>query len=194
MPEADGGAAGAGQQGQQGTGTSTATAPQAPVAPTAEELQAQVDEWKGHARKHENDAKNRQKEIDTLKSKHQTEDEKAIDEAKKTGRREAALEMGSRMAATECRAALTGIVDDPADVVDDLDLSRYVKDDGEVDTAAVKALREKWEKITGRTSGGGQNGQQQQRVFQQGNTGSSQQTVSEDPIRVLAREQGITSR
>jgi chromosome segregation ATPase len=49
-----------------------------------------------------------------------------------------------RVARAEVKAALAGVVDNPDAIVDDLNLSRFVDDDGEVDQQAVKALRDKY--------------------------------------------------
>lgn len=49
-----------------------------------------------------------------------------------------------RLASAEIRAALAGVVDDPAAIVEDLNLSKFVDDDGEVDTAAIEALKGKY--------------------------------------------------
>lgn len=73
-------------------------------------------------------------------------DPKDLTAAEERGREAARLEYGIRLAGAEVKAALVGVIPDDRieDVIDDLNLSRYVGDDGEVDTEAVKALRDKY--------------------------------------------------
>lgn len=87
--------------------------------------------------------------------------EEAKAEAKKAGRDEAASEFGSRIAAAEIKAALTGIIPDPASIVEDLNISRYLTDTGEVDAAKVADLKAKYQALaktpgTGSADGGPQ--------------------------------------
>lgn len=49
-----------------------------------------------------------------------------------------------QVAQAKVEAALTGIVPDPAAIVADLNLSKYLTEDGQVDTEAVTALRDKF--------------------------------------------------
>jgi hypothetical protein len=49
-----------------------------------------------------------------------------------------------RIVTAELRAALTGVVPDPSAVIEDLNVSRFVGEDGEVNTEAVNALRAKY--------------------------------------------------
>lgn len=49
-----------------------------------------------------------------------------------------------RLASAEIRAALAGVVDNPAAIVEDLNLSKFVGDDGEIDSSAVDALKAKY--------------------------------------------------
>jgi hypothetical protein len=90
-------------------------------------------------------ARDLEAEIEQLRRAQMTENERAVAEAEERGRKTATTEVAQRIAAAEIRAALTGIVPDPGAVVEDLNLSRYVTDTGDVDTAAVVKLREKYE-------------------------------------------------
>jgi len=74
--------------------------------------------------------------------------------AKQAGRDEAATEFGSRIAAAEIKAALTGIVPDPGSIVEDLNISRYLTDTGEVDAAKVSELKAKYQALA-KTPGAG---------------------------------------
>ncbi|HVX20890.1 MAG TPA: hypothetical protein VHB02_06065 [Acidimicrobiales bacterium] len=49
-----------------------------------------------------------------------------------------------RIVAAEIKAALAGIVPDPAAVVEDLNLARFVDDDGEPDQDAIDALKDRY--------------------------------------------------
>lgn len=53
-----------------------------------------------------------------------------------------------RIAAAEVKAALTGVVPDPSAIVEDLNLQRFVGDDGDVDTDAIAKLRDKYNSFT----------------------------------------------
>lgn len=113
---------------------------------------AEVEKWKAEARKHERRARQNaeaRRELQQLQQGNQTDQERIAAEAKESGRKEAAVEFGQRLAEAEIRAALTGVVDNPADVIEDLNLSKYVTEDGEVDPDAVKALRTKYTKLLG---------------------------------------------
>lgn len=104
-----------------------------------------VAKWKSLARKHESEAKKLRAEADKLRASSQTDAEKAVETAKAEGRQAAQLEFGQRLAGAEIKAALTGVVPNPAEIVEDLNLAKYVTDDGEVDGEAVAALKKKYE-------------------------------------------------
>ena len=70
--------------------------------------------------------------------------EKAIAEAASKTRAEVLVEFGGRLAAAEIRAALVGIVADPTAIIDDLNLSRFIAEDGAPDPKAIEALRAKY--------------------------------------------------
>lgn len=74
-----------------------------------------------------------------------------VEAARRAGREEAQQEYGIRLASAEVRTALTGVVpeDKLSEIVEDLNLARYVGDDGEPDTDAIKALREKYRSLLG---------------------------------------------
>lgn len=63
------------------------------------------------------------------------------------------------LAAARIEAALTGIVDDPSQIVEDLNLDRYITDDGDLDLDAVSALKDKYARLVKRSAvGHGRNG------------------------------------
>jgi hypothetical protein len=120
------------------------------------DLAAEVERWKTEARKHEKRARENagaRRELQQLREGNQTEAERVAAAAKEVGRREAQSEFGKRLAQAEIRAALTGVVEDPNLIIDDLDLSRYVDEEGDVDDNAVKGLRAKYAKLFGARKG-----------------------------------------
>jgi hypothetical protein len=62
------------------------------------------------------------------------------------------MESGVRLAGAEVRAALAPAMTEEQieDVIDDLNLSKFVTDDGDVDREAVKHLRDKFVSILGK--------------------------------------------
>lgn len=108
---------------------------------------AEIEKWKALARKHEGRAKENskaQKELDELRKQSMSDQEKAVEEARDAGRQEATASLAQKLAAAELRAALTGLVENPSEIVEDLNLAKFVGDDGEVDTDKVNALKEKY--------------------------------------------------
>lgn len=93
------------------------------------------------------DAKAKAKELDELKAAGASEQEKAVTAARDEATTAATLKFGEKLAGAEIKAALTGIVPDPASIVEDLNLTKYVTKDGEVDEAAVAALKAKYEAL-----------------------------------------------
>lgn len=108
-------------------------------------------DWKALARKWEERAKANRKaaeELERLKRQQMTETEKAVAEAERRARTEAAREYGARLARAEFRAlaAAKGLNID-SDIFDLVDTSRFVDDDGEIDEAAIKAAVAKLAKL-----------------------------------------------
>lgn len=132
--QGDGGDAGTGQQqGRQGSGQGGDGGKPDP-------------DWKAEARKWEQRAKDNSaaaKKLAALEAANQTDAERAQAAARQAEQRaEAAVR---RVASAEIRAALTGVVPDPAAVVEDLDLGRFIDaDSGDVNTDAVAALKAKY--------------------------------------------------
>ena len=77
---------------------------------------------------------------------------RALTAAEKRGRESAQLEFGMRLAQAKIEAALAGTLADDqiADVVEDINLSRFVDDTGEVDLEAVRVLKDKYTNILGK--------------------------------------------
>lgn len=70
--------------------------------------------------------------------------DRRVEEARLAGKEEATKGFGAVLAAAKIEAALTGIVPDPAAIVEDLNVARYLTEAGEVDTAKVAELRAKY--------------------------------------------------
>lgn len=122
----------------------------APADTDDKDWKAEAEKWQTQARKHEKRAKDNStaaKELEKLKASMMSEQEKAVAEAEARGRQAAVGEVGQRLAAAEIKAALTGVVPDPAALVDDLNLAKYVGEDGQVDADAVAELRKKFEAL-----------------------------------------------
>lgn len=85
-------------------------------------------------------------EWERLQEASKTELERAQEEARKAEERTAATLQ--RVAAAEVKAALTGVVPDPASLLEDLNIGRFVTPEGEVDANAITALREKYAALT----------------------------------------------
>lgn len=77
--------------------------------------------------------------------------EDTVEAAREQARSEARLEYGMKLAAAEVRASLTSVIpeDRVEDVMDELNLTRYVDEEGEVDLDAVKLLKEKYQALVG---------------------------------------------
>ena len=125
--------------------------PQAPepveVETTDTDWQAEAEKWKALARKHETRSKENSaaaKQLEEQRQAAMTEHEKALAEAEKRGRQSALEQASHRIAAADIRAALSGVVNDPDSIIEDLNLTRYITDDGDVDAAKVKTLRDKY--------------------------------------------------
>lgn len=121
--------------------TPPAAPPAAPPAPPA----GDATDWKAEARKWEQRAKDNTsaaRELATIKAAQQTAEERA--QAAATAAEQRAAAAVQRVASAEIRAALTGVVPDPGAVVEDLNLARFIGDDGEVKADAVTALRTKY--------------------------------------------------
>lgn len=121
-----------------------------PVKDMSEGQQAAY--WKHQARKHEDrvktmsDYETLKAERDALKSKHLTDDEKALDAATTSAadkaRAEVRSEYAARLVTAEFRAANSGRI--PADkltaVLDGIEPTKFLTADGEVDTDKVQTF------------------------------------------------------
>lgn len=134
------GSGGAGGQGG-GSGSDGSSGEQ-----TVADLQRQVDEWKGHSRRHEARAKenaDKAKKYDEQQAASASETEKAVKAAQDETAKQVRGQYHGRLAVAEVRALAGGRFTDPGDAVAQLrdQLGDFVDDDGDVDGGKVtKAL------------------------------------------------------
>lgn len=112
---------------------------------TRKDWQAEAEKWKALARKHEGSAKtNAEKaaEFDKAEEARKTAEQKAEDRAKAAEDR--VTQATQRAVRAEVKAIATGEFADPTDAYLYLgDLSRFIKNDGDIDSAAIEdALKE----------------------------------------------------
>ena len=86
-------------------------------------------------------------QLDQIKTEQQTAEQRAQQQAEQAQQR--ATEVMHKAARSTVKAALTGVVDDPEAVIDDLNIAKFVNDDGEIDEDAVTALRERYAALGG---------------------------------------------
>ncbi|MCX4971174.1 hypothetical protein OHA98_41965 [Streptomyces sp. NBC_00654] len=104
---------------------------------------AEAAKWKALAKKHEARAKanaGSAKELARLKREGMSEADKKVDEAVAAAVAQERVKSGERVARSAFLAAAKGRLDNAKDVADDVNLRRYVDDDGEVDEDAIGEL------------------------------------------------------
>lgn len=111
----------------------------------------QVRERLAASRKWEQRAKDNARaarELDDLRRSAMSDTDKAVEEAREAVRAEMRAENATRLASAAITAALTGVVPDPGGIVEDLNLTRYITEDGDVDATAVKALADRYRDLS----------------------------------------------
>jgi hypothetical protein len=108
----------------------------------APDLATEVEKWKTLARKHEDRAKTNQKavsELEALRQSQMSDQEKALDEARKSARTETLREIGAHLVTAEFRAQAAGrlTAEQVAELVEDIDMTKYLTESGEVDAERV---------------------------------------------------------
>ncbi|MEU3289902.1 hypothetical protein [Streptomyces longwoodensis] len=104
---------------------------------------AEAEKWKAQSRKHEARAKENAaaaKERDRLRREGLPEQERKIEEAVAKALAEERAKNGVKLARQAFLAAAKGSIENASDVAEDVNLSRYVKDDGEVDEDGLAEL------------------------------------------------------
>jgi signal recognition particle GTPase len=125
------------------TGTDTPTEPTDTVEPGQ---QAEVEKWKATSRKHEERAKANAaaaKELEELKRSMMSDQEKAVAEARETARAETLREVAAERVDSKIEAAFVGRDVDVEALLEGLDRSKFLTAEGEPDTVAIAAWRDR---------------------------------------------------
>ncbi|MFE0039433.1 hypothetical protein [Streptomyces sp. NPDC059015] len=104
---------------------------------------AEAEKYKALSRKHETRAKENAtaaKERDELKRQAMSDQERAVDEAAAKARAEERVRLAGKLARQGFLAAAAGRIPHAATVADDLNLSKYIAEDGEVDEKGLAEL------------------------------------------------------
>jgi hypothetical protein len=110
----------------------------------AKDWKAEAEKWQALARKNEERAKSNAtavKELEKVRAAAMTDQEKAVAEAERRGAETAATKAGSRLVRAEFRAAASGRVEKEtlAAYLEDVDLTKFLAEDGEPDLKAIEA-------------------------------------------------------
>lgn len=106
------------------------------------DLTAELEKWKAQARKHEDRAKANAaaaKELEKLREQSMSDQERAVEEARRAARREALAEVGASRVDDAVRVAASGRAVDVDALLEGLDRSRFLGEDGVPDRDAVAA-------------------------------------------------------
>lgn len=104
----------------------------------AEKFQALQRKWEERAKANASAAK----ELETVKAASMSEQEKAVAQAAAEARSATLAEFGGRLAAAEVKVAAAGKLDDQqlTTLLDTVDLTKFLTEDGEVDAERVRAF------------------------------------------------------
>jgi hypothetical protein len=116
------------------------TTPDAPPAPTAENV-ARLEAALAKERERRRTAEQAAKDGENARKASMTEAERAVAEAREQAAAEVRTQFGARLARTEyiAEAAKRNPGYDVAAVLDDINLARFIGDDGEPDSKAIAA-------------------------------------------------------
>lgn len=112
------------------------------TTPDVDTLTAELEKWKAQARKHEERAKANSaaaKELEQAKLAALSDQEKAVELARQQARAEAFAQLGGQLVDMAVTAAVAGRGIDAEALLDGLDRTRFLGEDGSVDQAAVVA-------------------------------------------------------
>lgn len=111
-----------------------------PAADLGDAGKKALDAERAERKKAERRAKDLDAELVKFREASMSEQEKAVEAARREARAEALQSVNQRLVAAEVRAAAGGRLADPEDAVRFLDLEQFpVSDDGEIDTRAIAA-------------------------------------------------------
>jgi hypothetical protein len=102
----------------------------------AEKYRALQKKWEARAKENAGAAKER----DELRKQSMTEQEKAVEEASAKARTEERVRLAGKLARQGFLAAAAGRIPHAASVADDLNLAKYVGEDGEIDETGLAEL------------------------------------------------------
>lgn len=105
----------------------------------AEKLTREARKWEDRAKQNTTAAN----ELEKLRKQSMTEQERAVATARDEATREVALRYGGRLVDAEVRAAAVGRAIDVPTLLEGLDRSRFLTDDGEPDVKAIEAWVDK---------------------------------------------------
>jgi hypothetical protein len=104
---------------------------------------AEAEKYKSLSRKHEARAKENAtaaKERDELRKQSMSDQERAVEEASAKARTEERVRLAGKLARQGFLAAAAGRIPHAASVADDLNLAKYVGEDGEIDESGLAEL------------------------------------------------------
>lgn len=104
-----------------------------------EELRKQARKWEARAKSNAQAAK----ELDDLRKQSMDETQRAIAEAVEKTRTEVLGQVGSKLVAAEIRAAATGRKTDVDALIDGVNLSRFLNEDGDPDRESINEWLDK---------------------------------------------------
>jgi phage-related minor tail protein len=125
--------------------TTTETTDEAQEAETGAEERTtedpRISKANAEAAKYRKELRTAQTELEKVRKAGLSEQEKAVTEAEQRGAQNAAAKVGARLVRAEFRAAAAGQVDKDtlSAYLEDVDLSKFLDDDGEPDTKAIEA-------------------------------------------------------
>lgn len=122
------------------------TAPTPPVQDVGTDWKAEHDRLQADVKRNEErHRKNASaaKDLETLRQSTMTELEKAVTAARNEGRTEAQKESSGRLVAAEVRVALAGRPIDAAALLEGIDATRFLTDNGDIDSKAINAWVER---------------------------------------------------
>jgi hypothetical protein len=121
-----------------------------------------------------------ERELEQTRTASLSDQERAVAEAKAAGRSEASAENGKRLARAEIRAAAAASgLKVTADDLDDLDMSKYIGDDGEPDEKAIEKRIKRWQALAPEST-------RPRGDIDQGTRGSTAPPSMNDVIRLAA--------
>jgi len=110
-----------------------------------------LDAERARAKEADKRAKAAEAELEKFRKSQMSDQEKAVAQARDEGKAEATSAAAQRLAGAEIKAALATVVADAdkrAEIIDDLNLSRYIGEDGEPDAEKIAALRDRYAALT----------------------------------------------